>query len=359
LKNLIAVFIGVLLSVIILEVGLRILNPLDLRVRGNSITLPANKVYELKNINVPGLQTEVIHTKNSRGFRGPEPDQISPGAVQIIAVGGSTTESFYQSDGLDWPAITASHLLENGFNVWINNAGLDGHSTFGHLVLLRDYLIDLRPDVILLMAGLNDVSRLDMDETHIRRGIKFNSLRAFVTSLSHYSEIAATSLHLYRVFLASSQGLRHEFLDFKSLNEIEIVEENIRYALEYQEEDKFRERMESFVVMAKNAGITPILITQASVVGFGIDKETGIDLERVDLGGFSGRLFWEMVELYNDIVREIASEHNLYLIDLATELEKNTRFFYDAVHMTDEGAAETGRIIGEKLEVFLEKIEYE
>lgn len=356
LKNTLAFGLGIFFTFVILEVGLRIINPFEMRVRGNQIILPVNKVYELRNIQVSGLQEEVRHTKNSLGFRGPEPEEAHPEAIRIFAIGGSTTESFYQPDGYDWPSVAASVLMENGHTIWMNNAGLDGHSTFGHNILLNDYLIDLRPDIILVMAGLNDVSRLEMDEKHIRRGIQFSNRRAFITSLANYSEIAATALHLHRVYIASRQGLRHAFLDFPNLGEIEYPFHYIDEVLEYQAEwflDGFRARFNAFIETSLKNEITPVLITQASAVGYGTDPHTGIDLAAVDLGGFSGALFWSMVEQYNDVVRELAQNHKLLLIDLAQELEKNTLFFYDAVHMTDAGAAETGKIIGKRLSEWL------
>lgn len=357
-KNILALLLGLFFAVLVLEIGLRITNPVEVRVRGNEIILPVNKVYELRNIQVAGLQQEVRHTKNSLGFRGPEPTEAEPDAIKIVAVGGSTTESFYQSDGYDWPAVASHVMTSKGLHVWVNNAGLDGHSTFGHLILLNDFLIDLKPDIILVMAGLNDVSRYEMNETNVRRGIQFSSGRAFLISLSHYSEIVATGMQLYRVYVASRQGLRHDFLEFDTLGEIENTKDEIQAVLDYQEEwflNGFRERLSTFVETSLANGITPVLITQASLVGESIDPVTGMDLMRVDLGGFSGELFWAMVEQYNDVTRDVARENNIFLIDLAQELEKNTLFFYDAVHMTDAGAAETGRIIGQRLSEWLMK----
>ena len=40
--------------------------------------------------------------------------------------------------------------------VWLNNAGLDGHSTFGHEILLRSHIIKLKPDMIIFLTGIND-----------------------------------------------------------------------------------------------------------------------------------------------------------------------------------------------------------
>lgn len=54
--------------------------------------------------------------------------------LTIISVGGSTTECFYISDDKTWTHILGMKLKSVFTRVWINNAGLDGHSTFGHII---------------------------------------------------------------------------------------------------------------------------------------------------------------------------------------------------------------------------------
>lgn len=41
-------------------------------------------------------------------------------------------------------------------DLWINNAGLDGQSTFGHIFLMKDYIKKLKPKVVLFLVGSND-----------------------------------------------------------------------------------------------------------------------------------------------------------------------------------------------------------
>ena len=41
--------------------------------------------------------------------------------------------------------------------MWVNNAGLDGATTYRHLILMEDYVAQLRPKVVLFLIGINDV----------------------------------------------------------------------------------------------------------------------------------------------------------------------------------------------------------
>src|SRR5436305_12507560 len=84
------------------ELILRARNPFGFRMRGNTLVLPANKVYDIKadaRSRSDQLAAHVIHTKNSLGFRGPEPPPDCAGWLPIVAAGASTTECFHRSDG--------------------------------------------------------------------------------------------------------------------------------------------------------------------------------------------------------------------------------------------------------------------
>ena len=70
---------------------------------------------------------------------GEEPRSILP-RLTIVTVGGSTTECLELSSDKTWPLVMEPKLKKDFKSVWINNAGLAGHSTYGHLVLMQDYL---------------------------------------------------------------------------------------------------------------------------------------------------------------------------------------------------------------------------
>src|SRR5262245_41996778 len=176
------------------ELVLRLRHPFGFRMRGHTLVLPANKVYDIRadpQSRSDQLDAHVIHTKNSLGFRGPEPPDDFAHWLTVVAVGGSTTECFYLSDGRSWPERLAVRLRPELRRVWVNNAGLDGHSTFGHLLLTRQALVPLHPKAILYLVGVNDMftdAPRDFDQ------VAQNPLAA----LADHSELAATLLNLYR-----------------------------------------------------------------------------------------------------------------------------------------------------------------
>jgi hypothetical protein len=74
----------------------------------------------------PRLDPVVHVTRNSLGFRGPEPPRDFERYLSIVTIGGSTTECRLLSDGKTWPDALARKLAEISPNIWLNNAGSMG-----------------------------------------------------------------------------------------------------------------------------------------------------------------------------------------------------------------------------------------
>ena len=68
-----------------------------------------------------------------------------PSFVKAIVVGGSTTECFFVTENKAWPQVFQQETRRNNPKFWVNNAGLNGHSTFGHLILLKDIIVKQKP----------------------------------------------------------------------------------------------------------------------------------------------------------------------------------------------------------------------
>ena len=149
-KNFIALLIGCFIAFIILELFLQIYQPIPTTIKWDKIRLPINQYYRFKNNWHTGLDVNIIHTKNSLGFRGKEIPENYQKKVNIIAVGGSTTECMYISDGKDWPNLLSQRLKHKIPNLWINNAGFDGHSTFGHQILMEKHIKNIKPNSLVL-----------------------------------------------------------------------------------------------------------------------------------------------------------------------------------------------------------------
>src|SRR5262245_14077469 len=134
-----AVFLGIMAGIVLLEICLRIYNPVNQTVKGDRIVLRANYDEVLDNEDIPGLAHESRKHINSIGFRGPDPTEDLSKRLSVITIGGSTTRSAAQSDDRTWTSLVGAALANCFKSVWINNAGFDGHSSFAHIQLIQGY----------------------------------------------------------------------------------------------------------------------------------------------------------------------------------------------------------------------------
>jgi len=355
-KNCGVLLAGCLVALVALELLLRVYTPLEIRFKPDRIVLPVNKRYVLDNTGkFSRLPPQTLHTKNGLGFRGKPPPPDFQDYLTLVTIGGSTTECFYLSDGGTWPDLLGRELSGKFRRVWINNAGLDGATTYRHQILMEDYVVKLRPKVVLFLVGINDVGAGDLDAAEKRRG---HFLKKMWRNFLYRSEVYALEQNIYHYLIAQSRGLRHREIDLRKVETLaDIPESAAQQTLEDYRTDSrrfFAARLARLVNISRDHGIAPVLITQPTLYGPGIDPATGADLAALKLGDrLNGGLMFAVVELYNDATRRLAQKEQVLLIDLARELPRNSAYYYDYLHFTQAGAARVAEIIDRRLAPWL------
>ncbi|MGD8375492.1 MAG: SGNH/GDSL hydrolase family protein [Acidobacteriota bacterium] len=347
LKNLAALGFGLLLSLIVLEVFLRVVDPFQISVRGGNVVLHRNQQRRyVWDGPVEKLDQEIRYTTNELGLRGPEKPENVEEYLSIITVGGSTTECWFNGDEKTWPYLLGQRLSKDFDRVWVNNAGISGQTTYGHIQMLREHLLKLQPRVILFLAGVNDMG-------YWASGVQgeTTTLRGF---LLQHSEIVNVGFNLWRTYLARARHVSHgKIKDFSKYSTLVLPEAAIEAAKERQREEflgGYRDRVLELVDLCRRNGIEPILVTQPLAWGEGVDPATSFDLETMRIDDeTNSRLQWEVMELYNDVLRETGRDEGVHVVDLAAKLPKDTRYFYDFVHFSNLGTAEVAKILDEDL----------
>jgi lysophospholipase L1-like esterase len=351
--------VQLLLILIFGELLLHIYNPLPFRVRGNRIVLPVHQRYTFHNDGASKLDPVTHHTKNSLGFRGPDPPKDFSKRLTVLTIGGSTTECLFLSDGRTWTDQMARRLAPSFPDLWVNNAGLDGQSTYGHLILLRDFVDDLHPRVAVFLIGANEIG-LDASNPYDTSLLPPPSaIRSAASFLTDHSELAGLAQNLLRVSRAHSAGFGHVQIDLTTIRHLEhdpaytaATIATFSAAL-----PSFAARVAAIVEECRRHGIEPVLITQPWLNGDAIDPATGVNLATIQVrGAANGRLWWQVQERYNDVTRQTAAAHGVLVIDAARELPKDSRLFYDFMHFTNAGAARLGDIVATHLEPRLHQV---
>jgi len=340
-----------------LEIFLRIYNPFHFRIKGDKIILPVSQVTTIRNNINPKLDSVIINTRNKLGFRGPEMPENFKNYLSIITVGGSTTECKFLNDNKTWPFLTGK-FLENYFrNIWLNNAGLDGHSTYGHQVLLNDYIIKLQPKVITFLVGVNDVET-DQPSFHDKLNTK-GAYPDFIHFITNNSEVISLVQNFARGWRAQKlNNTTQKLLAFDKNNDLILPDSVFEKRIEDQNKylPGFQKRIEQLADTCIAHNILPVFITQPSLFGEGIDSASGVNLETFKIEkDLNGKLLWQMLEKYNDVTKKICTEKNIPVIDLAHLMPKNSIYFYDQSHFTNVGAEKVAELISEQLKFVFDK----
>ena len=341
-----------LFTFLAMEILLRIYNPFPSRIKGDKVILPINQTYYYRNNKVSTLEKEIRVQYNSLGFQGPERPPNYDSCLSIVTVGGSTTACMYISTENTWPTLLYNRLSQNFSNVWLNNAGRDGHSSFGHMFMLRDHVLKLNPKMIIFLTGINDVDRTDLG---IHEDSVSHSLKQFAMRNSEVLNVVVAYLRNRK---AISLGLLSEFADFKvkKFDTLVLSEDTIRHALRLQQPlvNGYEKRMRALIDTCLRHNIKPVLVTQPMLCGKDIDTISGMDLAKVKIvRGVNGELWSRKLDMYNAVLKKLAQEYGLLCIDLAAMMPRSTRYYYDFVHYTNEGTRKVVELIAPALEEYI------
>jgi lysophospholipase L1-like esterase len=312
---------------------------------------------------LPGVEPVHAHrintfTTNGLGFRGDAIARPKPAnEIRVFTVGGSTMECIALDDSGD-----LSRLLQDSLDaahpeaaVRVYNTGKSGDRTYDHLAMVGQRLAHLDPDVVVVFAGINDlmaglfqVDYLHLEPTTLTR-------RDALTLLAGESQ-------LYRRARAAARRFRR-----RSAREIQ---ETIEFETNYAEKaalqrsfgaadgpprvdlESYATNLRSILAISRAAGARVVLMTQASTWNSAIDpaaKEWHWMRLRLN-GTFAEDDMDAALERYNDVMRELAAEEGVELVDLGASLPKSLEFFYDDVHFNDAGAAAAAAAVFAQLE---------
>lgn len=332
MKNLIkktfSILLGTLIALIIAEVVLRIYNPLQSRFKGDHVQLITNyhRKVEIENLDsTQHLDQSFNYTTNNIGFRGNNFTDSTDSKFKIITVGGSTTECSLLNNTKTWSFLLNKHINENNNKYWLNNGGMDGASTYAHQLLLDEHIVNLKPNMVIFLVGINDVfqSILNMAPNIQERREKLNYW-------SSKSELFSFSLNFYRQIKAKGIDATHfQNNTLKSLNEIEY-QKNL--SLHNNAQKAYKARLIELINTCKENNIEPVIVSQPYL----------------DSGKHHPYSF---VTIYNQSSQKIAQQFHLQFIDLYSLLENDRSYYYDDMHYNILGAKEVAKIIFNNLQL--------
>ncbi len=267
-------------------------------------------------------------------------------------MGGSTTQCFYLDDHETWPSLLQSKLKATGWNVWIGNGGLDGHSTRGHIVFMEDLVSKIRPDAVILLVGINDL-QYSLDEERRLHGSRYDRT-SWLTVVYRRSRLAQTLYAWGQVFLGRAVLVRRSghgnFEPRPVTGAAPAIPGDIRTLLPGLPE--YRANLERIIELARTSGVRPIFLAQPLLF------EDSEYWRRVQ-GGFywvstkrpplPAATYWRMLDVYNRELLAVCARVRVECFDLAAQVPHSPEYFYDAAHFTENGAELVAQRVAEFL----------
>ena len=99
----------------------------------------------------------IYYKRDGYGLRGEYDD---PSKIDILALGGSTTNERFIDESQTWTAVLGQEFRRHGQEVVVVNAGVGGQSTIGHIKnfeLWFPMIPDLKARYVLVYVGINDL----------------------------------------------------------------------------------------------------------------------------------------------------------------------------------------------------------
>ena len=287
----------------------------------------------------------ITYTRDQHGLRG---SHSMPGEIDILTVGGSTTEQRLVRDGATWQDVLQEQFEKAGARVVVANAGVDGQSTYGHIKNFKWWFGDipgLAPDYILFYVGVNDF--------HKEAGDKYDALLEEFNlgkSIKNNSAIWHLIRTIRGAYFARVRKLVHQAMDFDELQWTQVARQD-NYDFMKPRLDEYATRLRILADLSREFGAQPIFVSQPTrhyrVTAAGIEghKNRGT----YDGHRYNGVDYYHMIRRLDGVTKAVAMEKGVIFVDLGGHENWNDTDFYDYSHMTPRGASKVGILLYNEL----------
>ena len=261
--------------------------------------------------------------------------------IDIITIGGSTTDERYLNEKDTWSEKLEYIFNKNNKDIDIVNAGIDGQSTIGHIWNFQNWfpkLVGLKTKYIIFYVGLNErlideqLSRYD----NIFNLSDLNFKNKVIFYLKKNNGITYRLYHLiykkffYQEKIPTSHKIRKPEYN-KIINKFELKE---------FQKNKLKKNLALLTKYTKDMNAIPIYVSQKSLRGKNVDGEI-YSYNNFDIFNYEKQI--------SKTIREYCNENNETFIDLFSEVEFTNKDFYDLIHTTPEGSEKIANYLFYKL----------
>jgi len=316
-----------------LEIGVRAYHYIN-----NTESAKPERTTDATSIFVPHpFTTYAANTSNSnhnaQGYRA-EKNKVykaDPGSINIVTLGGSSTYGTRVYTRDSYPYLLEEVLRKSANSaktINVTNAGLGGYATPNIIALLSGKIVHLDPAIIIFYVGFNDAwtrlmfSNFKTDYSHAQKTWvepDFPSWRhsKFLDVIAGKLGYPSTAPHIHSITWRQKSG---------------EPEANFRNS----SVDAFRANLMTLIGISRTHGAIPILVTQAT------------DFSNHPLPD-NNKTWKKAMEEHTGIIRQVADEMSVDLIDVRSQMTDKKAFFLDVLHMNRKGNNKRAEIIADHL----------
>ena len=332
-KKLAFLCVTLFLFFIVLEVAARCY----VAVRAPSSTIESKSTFNNASLFAPHPYCTYVanpeHPNHSpQGFRGSTEFDTSGRNLRIVCLGGSSTYGTRVAESHSFPSqlqMAMNETSEEG--VEVVNAGVAGYSTFNIIPLLSYRITELQPEICVFYVGFNDM---------------WNAL--------HFAGLNADNSHAQKAWEApdmKSQFWRYSVLVDKIADRLGYpsprsphVHTVCWHPMSGDPESNWRENnapwfernLVTLVSICRGHNIRPVVCLQAT------------DFKGHPRG--HDQIWEQAMQRARTVIRTVASELDVDVIDLDTPMSDHPEYFADCLHMNEEGNRVRGQIVAKYLQ---------
>ena len=278
----------------------------------------------------------VNYKKDKYGFRG---RRKTISEIDIIAIGGSTTDERYLNEEDTWVEQLEKQFVQDQIPIDIVNAAIDGQSTVGHIWNFDNWfnkIENLQTKYFIFYIGLNEV------KTTRRKDFKYDKKFTLINKIKYFIEFnGGITYKLYEFF----------YLKKNLIDEFNIGHNPTREAIYFKIKKKTKldqklisdiySRLNELYILSKKFNSTPIFITQRSL------KWKKVGNQIFSLSEVSN--IYDIEKQKSDLIMKFCLDKRMKCINGFELFKLNEKDIYDLVHLNPKGSKKISAVLYENL----------
>ena len=342
-------FASGVLSFAVLETIVRLVSPPNMF--SPYLPLRPHNSMEL-HVALSGVSPLAHNTTNRWGLRGDEPPQEWDKFFTIVVIGGSTAQCYYLDDHKTWPYLLQEKMRGYAPNTWVGNGGISGHSTYAHILFVREAISKMKPNAVIFLVGINDLwYSMNDEQRRLGNPAEHTGWKQRVLGESRLVQI----LFLWKIILFDhvvvlERSANADFVPEGLAKEMELPT-NLRLLI--PSIDDYRNNIHTLISEARKLGVKPFFLSQPLLFDES-DKWRNTVGWRYSMNGRKGKLsastYAKLLAMFNQELIQTCRADSADVLDLAAEIPHNEEYFYDMMHFNEKGAD----LVAQKIAIYLQ-----